>query len=196
MQGLKGEIQLLQSSVKSLTDENKSLKDQNASLQSQVLAIGRDSEELEQYTRRNSVRITGIPEAAGESTDALVLDLSKEMKSDITTSDIDRSHRVGPVKDNQSRPIIVKFATYNARRRFFGSRKSLKENPGRRQVFVNEDLTRARNNLLYQARRLTKASKLAGAWSTDGNIFIKTHAGSRIRITNDRDLQPFSTGVM
>ena len=40
-------------------------------------------------------------------------------------------------------------------------------------IFVNEDLTRARNHLLYQARLLKKEMKISDAWSFEGRIRIK-----------------------
>ena len=41
---------------------------------------------------------------------------------------------------------------------------------------MNEDLTRARSRLLYQARQLKKAKKILDAWSVDGRILVKDKA--------------------
>ena len=90
---------------------------------------------LEQYTRRNSVRISGIPEELSENTDGIVLKLAEKLDVPITSADIDRCHRVGK-PDNRGRTaattkmrhrdINVKFATYNARHRLYSMRKELR----------------------------------------------------------------------
>lgn len=40
-------------------------------------------------------------------------------------------------------------------------------------LYFNEDLTKDRGELLYEARKCRKANKLKGAWSFDGRIYIK-----------------------
>ncbi len=37
---------------------------------------------------------------------------------------------------------------------------------GHERVFVNEDLTRSRSELLFEARNLVKQHKIVGAWSS------------------------------
>ncbi|ELU17967.1 hypothetical protein CAPTEDRAFT_191640 [Capitella teleta] len=39
-------------------------------------------------------------------------------------------------------------------------------------LFLNEDLTKKREDLLYKAHVLRRAGKIQGAWSADGNILI------------------------
>ena len=54
------------------------------------------NDDLEQYTRRQNLRISGITENKDENTDSLVVDFVKNtMKIDLDIRDIDRSHRVG-----------------------------------------------------------------------------------------------------
>ncbi|KAH3815286.1 hypothetical protein DPMN_143808 [Dreissena polymorpha] len=51
----------------------------------------------EQYRRRNSLRIFGIPESekSNESTDTIVMNLCKSLGADVSIGEIDRSHRTG-----------------------------------------------------------------------------------------------------
>ena len=80
----------------------------------------------EQYSRRNCLRITGVPEEATENTDEIVLKLAFDLGTDIRLSDIDRSHRFGRIDSARARPrdIIVKFAT---RQKLYKVRSSLKD---------------------------------------------------------------------
>ena len=63
---------------------------------------------------------------------------------------------------------------------------------GHKGVFINEDLTKARSKLLYEARRRVKSDQLKSAWSADGTILIRTserEGRDRIsRITSESDL--------
>ena len=50
---------------------------------------------LEQYSRRNCVRIDPIPESAEENTGDIVKAVAKSVGVNLTDEAIDRSHRVG-----------------------------------------------------------------------------------------------------
>lgn len=87
--------------------------------------------------------------------------------------DIDRVHRVGkPNSSGKARQIIVKFATYRARQKVYKNRSRLREGVNR-GVYINEDLTRTRSNLLFQARQMVKTGKIDSAWSSDGVILLR-----------------------
>ena len=158
----------LKDEIQYLRDENASLQSDNESLRERISKVESDNESLEQYTRRNSVRISGIPEELSENTDDIVLKLADKLDVPMTSADIDRSHRVGK-PDNQGRTaatsktrhrdIIVKFATYNARHRLYSMRKELRTTDMNR-VFINEDLTRYRSKLLFDARSLVRSTMI------------------------------------
>ena len=63
----------------------------------------------EQYSRRNYLLIHGFSESKIQNTDELVIDTIKEkMGEEIKKDEIDRSHRLGVLKNNgKSRPIII-----------------------------------------------------------------------------------------
>lgn len=57
-------------------------------------------------------------------------------------------------------------------------------------LFFNDDLTKTRGELLYEARKCKKAKRIKGAWSFDGRIFIKDNADSTHEITSTDDIEP------
>ena len=59
-----------------LADRLKSLEATNTDLLNRIEALEVEQDRVHQYSRRNSVRFSGIPEKAGESTDELVLQIS------------------------------------------------------------------------------------------------------------------------
>ena len=65
-------------------------------LKVRVVNLEERCDDLEQYSRRNTVRVRGLAETATEDTDGLVGDLAaRKLDVKIGTSDGVRSHRVG-----------------------------------------------------------------------------------------------------
>ena len=165
------------------------LETENASLKETVAKLVSSCDTAEQYSRRNCIRITGIREAENESTDDHVMSMATALDLDLTINDIDRSHRVG--KPGKPRAIIVKFATFRARQKLYRSRSQLK-GCGFEGVFVNEDLTHFRSDLLFKARQLCKSGKLDGCWSDNGNILVKDNHMKIHRVSSEEGLNKLS----
>ena len=72
------------------------------------------------------------------------------MEEELTEDDIERTHRIGKPKQNKKtpRPIIIKFARCNCRRRIFLNKKTLK-NTG---ISITESLTVKRMEMLNKAK--------------------------------------------
>lgn len=158
----------MRKSIDELKDENNELRSDLNMMKNEVFKLKSRDDELEQYSRRNSLRISGISESDQRPTDDIVLSIASEYNIAITSQDLDRSHRVGRVNDNSSRAILVKFSSYNAKRAFMMKKKDLKAG-----LYFNEDLTKMRSELLFRARRLFKAERLFGAWCFGGNIYVR-----------------------
>lgn len=59
-------------------------------------------------------------------------------------------------------------------------------------MFLNEDLTKMRMDLLYKARIRVRSLCLKGAWSSDGMILVKDNSDNIHRITSEADLIGFN----
>ena len=152
-------------------------------------------DDLEQYSRRNCLVITGIPEKEDEKTDEIILDIAKkQLNVDLQPTDIDRSHRIpgGPIRrgNEKSRNIVVKFSTYNARRRVIEQKSRLKSMNNR--IFINEQLTKKRSELYYEARKLVKARKVKQAWTYDGRVLVRNNDDKVQPIKNLIDIASFT----
>jgi hypothetical protein len=146
--------------------------------------------ELQQYSRRNNLRIINDDwvepeEPVGpveprkkqrENTDALVLELAAKMGIALQPTDISRSHRVGKREDGKVRPIIVAFTSYNARQRMMAGRKNLRTNSLLKEVYINEELTGENNRLARQARKLRAEGRIAETFTRDGRVYAKRFA--------------------
>ena len=87
-------------------------------------------DDYEQYSRRNTLRINGVPDEEEEQlVDKMVYLFNTRMNVSppITPEHIDRTHRIGRFDRTNTRTILVKFATNQARDRVFRARKKLKK---------------------------------------------------------------------
>ena len=189
LKGLNDRIDGLETNITALQPKNQKLEKENNSLKSRVASLEKIANQSEQYSRRNSLRISGLRENTGENTDDIVTNMATAIGCDLQLDEIDRTHRVGKPDPTRTRhrEILVKFVSYRARQKLYKMRKNLKDN-GYAGVFLNEDLTKTRSNVLYEARKVVKADRAKGAWSADGNILIKDFADEVHRLTCLEDL--------
>ncbi|KAI4454239.1 l1 transposable element-related [Holotrichia oblita] len=123
---------------------------------------------LEQYSRRNNVRIIGVTGVSPVNCENVVMDIINEkLKLTLPVEIIDRCHPVGPQKKDGKRDILVKFNAYRYRRIVL-QKKSLLKGTG---VSIMEDLTRNRY-LCY--RKVREKVGVKNAWVFDGNIYMKS----------------------
>lgn len=84
------------------------------------------TDDLEQYTHTNSIRITNIPESDGEKTNEVIVKVAEAIGAKIDEKIIDQSHRIGPKRANGTpRAIIVKFVSYRGKREMTENKKKL-----------------------------------------------------------------------
>ena len=118
------------------------LKD-NATLKDELSLVRIAADKNEQKSRTQCLLIHGIDESEGENTDELCISVvNNEVGVELSLSDIERSHRIGPKKTHstrrtKSRAIIVRFASIRKRMEVFHNKKKLK---GKKTV-ITESLT-------------------------------------------------------
>ena len=107
---------------------------------------------LEQYTRKNSLEIHGIPESAYTSTEEVVLKVANALDVAVSSPDIEISHKLN-TKSNK--PIIVKFISHKIKSNLYRARAKLKgikvsdifqglgysASVESKRIFLNENLT-------------------------------------------------------
>ena len=130
LKGLNDRIDGLESNINTLQTKNEELEKENSSLITRIAALEKIADQSEQYSRRNSLRISGFKEHTGENTDDIVVNMAATIGCDLQLNEIDRSHRVGKrdATKTRHREILVKFASYRARQKLYKMRTSLKDN--------------------------------------------------------------------
>ena len=152
-------------------------------------------DELNQYGRRNLLRISGIPES-NKNTDELVIELAKErLNVTISPDDLDRTHRLGDLdaKNTNPRAIVAKFVSYAKRREMFQRRSKLKGSG----IYLNDHLTPHRAKLLSLSRCYRRAGLVNSSWSVEGRLLVKENGdpgkdnGRIFELNSVHDLQRF-----
>ena len=182
-------IEALQSEVQQLKTDLHELKQEKAEEKERLQA---ELDDQEQYSRRNNLRVyLSTPEHPKEDTTQLILDHAKVIGVALTPTDIDRSHRIGKKgRSSKPRSVIIKFTSYWRRKEFFDNRKN-------DTVFVSEDLTDKRANLLYNAHELRRKGYVKYCWTQDGSVFVRRSdnaedTGNPVsKIHSLKDLLPF-----
>lgn len=189
-----GVLEGLQSAISATTLENRRLSSENKELKTRVADLEAKVDAAEQYSRRNCLRVAGVPEPTNgqtENTDEYIVNLTRDLGVEVELNDIERSHRIGkPRALGRPRDIIVKFVSYRIRRKVYGVRTQTKVK-GFMGVYINEDLTKPRSQLLRKARNMVKNRNLVSAWSSDGTILVRDQKDTIHRIQCENDLVQF-----
>ena len=163
-------------------------------LQSQISALQKENEHLRQeidnlemYSRRSCVRVAGVPESQ-QDTDTAIVEIAGKLNITLSRDDIDVSHRVGPKSEDRPRQIIARIKNYELRHRLLKSSKHLRKVNGMERVSINQDLTKTRSKLAYEARQLVKSRKAKSTFVWDGKIFVIDHNDHKHKILSVADM--------
>ncbi|CAH0551546.1 unnamed protein product [Brassicogethes aeneus] len=117
---------------------------------------------MEQYSRRNNIRIFGLAENSGKP---LIEDINNVLGSiEIGTRNIVECYRIGKINVKKPRAVFVKLQNYEDKIELIKNRKKLKGT----NCHIKEDLTKKKMEIL------TAASEKFGfknVWSLNGKIF-------------------------
>ena len=136
-------------------------------------------DELEQYTRKNSLEFHGIPEDVGIPTDEIVykvaqavgVEMEPEKNRDFTSLKLEK----------RNQPIIAKFPNHKDKAKCYKARIRLKDvtlstifptylgtSLADQRVFINENLTWYRSEMMKLAIEKRREEKILSTWSLDG----------------------------
>lgn len=166
--------------IRELMSEVLASKDEEiAALKSELNATKAAVNELEQYSRRLCLNISGIPESDGENTDNLVLKVATAAGVSMTSADIERSHRVGRPGSGKTRTLVARFTAWRAREGLYSARKNLEASrcdlPADvlKNTFISENLTKTNMAVMYAARQLRRSGKIHSVWSDNCRMKVR-----------------------
>ena len=156
-------------------------------------------DDLEQYSRKNSLEIVSIPESI-RGNEGAVLKIANTLNVEVKPEDIDICHRV---KRKKSSLFIVRFVSHKVKSSLYKQRVRLRniqfadifpdatatDRVQASKIFINENLTAFRRELVGKANARKEESSLLGVWTIDGKVFVKkSPEGRPILIYSEHDL--------
>jgi hypothetical protein len=168
------------------------LQDDNTKLRTKTELIDIRLEERKQYSRRTSLRFHNVRVPTdlkgiiiqSVDTDGIVLKIcNKDLKMAFDTHHIGRSHPIGEIMDGKI-SIIVRFLTYWQQHMVFSNKWKLKGNNDK--MFIAENLTQHRYELLRQLNGMKKISKVHSFWTHDGSILVKEKENSKFKVIKNK----------
>ena len=137
MEGLKFTVSRQTNEISTLKTHLQKMDNQYQEIEKQLYAAKRHVDEqqeeiselydlqdkLEQYTRKNSLEIHGVPESAYSSTEEVVLKLAEALQVPINPVDFEISHKLNR-KGNK--PIIAKFVSHKTKTSLYKARVNLR----------------------------------------------------------------------
>ncbi len=176
--------------------ENESLRKEMQKLKEEIYQARKDTDNLEQYGRRDTIEISGIPRENGEDSTALVLKVGKAIGVECDGEDIEACHRIGPKKDAA---IICKFQSRKMKSEFMRRKKELKnvnskdlevETPKPLKIFINESLTKMNKELFRLVRERKKEMNWQFAWTRNGVVYARKNKDADVvRIGSPKDIE-------
>lgn len=155
-------------------------------LDKSILESRYKEDELEQYSRKENVRINGIEETDNETEGQLVekvCQLAAAAGLTITENDISTAHRLGGTrKQAKIRPTIVRFVSRRRKAELMRSKSTLREKEEYKDIFISDDLTRLRYKLFWYAKE-----KCQHTFIREGRIICKID-GRYVTINTPDDL--------
>ena len=167
--------QLIEGSSATFRAHEKHLKDHREYielLEDKLYDLELQQDSLEQYTRKYNIEIHGVPESKDENLHELITSVASKLDVDIQRQDIDIIHRLHR-KPPRIKPIIVRFTTHGKKQELYQARYKLRDIdlsiilkvPGlegkSHNLYINENLTSKRKELLGKARKLKNEKKVS-----------------------------------
>lgn len=168
-------------------EEIEHLKSENSLLKNKLQEAVGQLDELNQYGRRNTLEIYGVPETTNENPVEIVKDIGRALNVEVKDEMIDTCHRMKKLQHSTSGGIIVRFVRRIDKDTFLQRRK-VKRNfnmshlggSNNDPIYINQSLTPLRKLVLSQARRLKNERDYAFLWVDNaGNIKLKIREGDQ-----------------
>ena len=183
--------------IDTLTLENVNLREEIDKLKTQITENGNIAKAAmqrahmnEQYSRKNNIKIMGVPEDGDEPEDRLIHNVQQILQQMagvvLEAGKIMVIHRI-PGKSGLPKPVLLKLTNNNEKAKIMRKRKEMK-NGGYRLV---DDVTKDNTKLI---NKLNEHKDIDSAWYFNGSVYGKSKTGVRSRFDLYTDIDDVITG--
>ena len=134
----------------------------------------------EQYSHKNCILIHDITETQNKNTDDISLrTINEHLELELTEKELDRTHRITNPKsgNKKTRPIIVKFARYDIRRKVFVNNKRL--------INIGISITVSLAKHSMQFFKTKNKFGFNNVWTVDGRIYYYDEVPKKVNVYFD-----------
>jgi hypothetical protein len=189
---------MLESSAQDMIKQQEqisSLISENAKLKARLRETELKHDELEQYGRRNTVEVHGIPQIEHEHIPDHIINIGKVLNVNLEYSSIDACHRLPKRKNQPTAAIVVRFVRRTDADALLTNRracKNLQTNhinvQGNSTIYVNQSLTAKRRKVFAQARQILGDNGVRRLWiDRVGRVKVRSEDGKSIHVLRDED---------
>lgn len=178
-------IDSMQTKCENASKQNEAMKLQLLDRETKIRFQADQLNNLEQYTRRNSIRIYGIQDTKKEETPMdsakqVINMINNKLNISLTVQHVDIAHRMGKYTKDANRPIICKFVSRVTKQEVIKARRRLKNTA----IVIREDLTLQNAKLL---ERTSSEEIVKSAWSDEGKILALLKNNKTILVDSKTD---------
>ena len=186
----------LETNCDSVKNENRHMKAEVPRLSGILERHSTELNEIEQYSRRECVEISGLPVEAEENTTDLAIKVASLMDLDLDERDISVSHRLPQRKTSDGATsrevdhalrfpkVIVKFVRRETKELFYQGRKCLKNKTTRdiglsrisdNKIYVSEILSPRNREVFKDCLKFKRDYHFNYIWTQTGRIFLRIY---------------------
>ena len=182
------------SQIKKLQLEVTKLKKENMEKDVKIKSLESRLEDLEQYTRRDDLVISGMkmthktysraassshsedqndgaPVIEEQTLECKVVNLLNKCDVPIKSEDISACHTIGIGDSEGNKPVVIRLINRKLKFDIFQCSKMLRE---KENVYINEHLTKLNSAIARQAIILRRHGKISATWTRNCRVYIKT----------------------
>lgn len=186
----------INSELLALRKENEKLAASNAILTKEVSTLKERMRDVEQYSRRTNIEISGIPVTPNENILEILKDTGKALGVELQEHHVMAAHRIPSYKRERIPSLIVQFQNKMLRDTWIGryrEKRSMTANEvnvnfPKHKLYINEHLSPENKQFLYNLKQKCRELGYNFAWFREGKFFVRRSSGEpckRINTTDD-----------
>lgn len=190
-------ISKLRCEIGEIKKQNEKLLSDNKKLTEEVEDLSVRVRELEQYSRKSNIEISGIPATPNENTFNLIKDVGTAIGVELKETQVMAAHRVPSYNTRRSPSIVVQFENRLLRDTWITNYKKKKTLMAKEvnsafpddRVFINEHLTPENKLFMRNLKLKCKDMNIKYVWFRDTKFYVRRNDGERChKITKLNDL--------
>lgn len=148
-----------------------------------------EDQEEEEFIRKNSLEISGVPEEKGEEIFEVIKKVGKGLGINVTPEMLEVYHRSGAESQTSDKPrgIVVKFARKKHKEEFLQKRRLKRvlrtkdvDLSGDSCIYINEILSDECRKVLNAARLVKKEKGFKYLWVRNGKVLLRKEENGNV----------------